>query len=628
MRLSSQEESKQQSAFRAPQIEISEEEWKKMTEEFKELDRALKELDKALIEAKIEMISNIRATVERLNVAPIDSLREVLACIKLTPHAYPPDISANTVLRDIKSSVIRHLKEYLKEKRESHEEVIMKRLFEFASGTYDVLLKELYYGFFERLGLPDEDFEKAIEWILLHYIKDEHPDPNRLPPTCLAVLAFLTPIILGKCLSSASMLFLLSFNLRSPILNWYNTSPQTPECKIAGWLHRVLGSSTNITGSLFVDTPNLRYPVSPMAVMSEALAPTGFKMLSLIRHLGYIEELSLAYWDGDKWQITELGELLLRIPPKHLPEALLYLETKLSKGTLLCMNKSFVETLYELSKERIEIKIYELVDKTKLEYGLIRAWLIRMDALGLLTYDRIQGKVQMKRQSPHILRKVIEEESPLFAVISSLIQSTDPPMVVREDVAINYLRRNMNHPLLKGLTDELEQALKTYETDNYMTALRALLPIIEKIVREIYVREKIGGTGDSLNTMVEKLTEKRFISEGVKGLIISLRRNEVAHGLWPPSIDDARIYSHLALITIPELIRDYERHKFLRKVLNEINKLKDYTLNVDELLKSYPYNRKTLHVEWITDDRLRVTLRGEVYEAIRKDNRPSVKRVK
>jgi len=136
---------------------------------------------------------------------------------------------------------------------------------------------------------------------------------------------------------------------------------------------------------------------------------------------------------------------------------------------------------------------------------------------------------------------VIEEEGPLFTVISSLIQSTDPPMIVREDVAINYLKRNMNHPLLKGedesaggLADELEQALKTYESGNYMSALRALLPVIEKIVREIYVREKIGGTGDSLNKMVEKLVEKRLISEGVKGLIISLRRNEVAPWIVAP----------------------------------------------------------------------------------------------
>jgi len=140
-----------------------------------------------------------------------------------------------------------------------------------------------------------------------------------------------------------------------------------------------------------------------MAIIAEALVPTGFEMLSLIRRLNYIEELSLAYWDGDKWQITELGELLLRIPPKHLPEALLYLETRLSKGTLLCMNKSFVETLYELSKEKVEIERYELTVKTGLKYELIRAWLIRMEALGLLTYDRTRGKVQMKQQSLHIL---------------------------------------------------------------------------------------------------------------------------------------------------------------------------------------------------------------------------------
>jgi len=98
--------------------------------------------------------------------------------------------------------------------------------------------------------------------------------------------------------------------------------------------------------------------------------------------------------------------------------------------------------------------------------------------------------------------------------------------------------------------------------------------------------------------------------------------------LWPPSLDDARIYSHIALITIPELIRDYERCKFLQEVLKEINKMKNYTLNVDGLLKAYSHDRKKLHVEWITDDRVRVTLGEEIYEGIRKDGRPSVRRIK
>ena len=512
--------------------------------------------------------------------------------IKLAPRTYPHSVKADIVIRNIKSNVIRHFKECPKEEPDYE---LFGKLYEFAGGVYDEFLKVLYYDFIEHFDLPSEDFERAIEWLFLRYIKKWGGNVIReLPPRCLAVLARLA--YLFRDISRRSIVSLF----------WPRADPLTLS-KLEGHL------------MAFFDFTM----IPPVLLQFESPKVVPF-------HLNYIEELSLAYWDGDKWQITELGELLLRIPPKHFPEVLLYLETKLSKGTMLCMSKSFIETLYRLSKEKAEISIHELEESmSKCHRLIIKAWLMRLDAMGLLTFDYMQEKAQIKQQSLHIFRKVIEEEGPLFTVMSSLIHSTDPPMVVREDVAIDYLRRNINHPLLKALTDELEQALKAYETGNYMTALRALLPVIEKIVREIYIKEKIGGTSDSLNTMAKKLTETKLISEGTEGLIRSLRRNEVAHGLWPPSIDDARLYSLLALITILELIRDYERCRFLREVLNEIRKMKNYAINVNELLKAYPHDRRKLHVEWMADNRLRITLRGEeIYEAIREDDRLSVKRIK
>ena len=64
--------------------------------------------------------------------------------------------------------------------------------------------------------------------------------------------------------------------------------------------------------------------------------------------LDYACELGLIYWDGEKWNLTELGKLMLKLPPYEFTKALLTLEYILSKGTYNCMTHEFLETLRDL----------------------------------------------------------------------------------------------------------------------------------------------------------------------------------------------------------------------------------------------------------------------------------------
>ena len=66
-------------------------------------------------------------------------------------------------------------------------------------------------------------------------------------------------------------------------------------------------------------------------------------------------------------------------------------------------------------------------------------------------------------------------------------------------------------------------------------------------------------------------------------------------------------------MTLLELVRDYRRHKLLYKALHEI--ASQLGIDVKELLKAYPENRRVVHVQFLSDTKLRITVKGKhVYE--------------
>ena len=154
---------------------------------------------------------------------------------------------------------------------------------------------------------------------------------------------------------------------------------------------------------------------------------------------------------------------------------------------------------------------------------------------------------------------------------------------------------------------------------DYHATLRTLLPIIERILREICVREGVSGTDKGLKALIEIAKGHKLISERTENLIKALGRDIELHGLETLDLDRAKFYAELALLTLLELVRDYKRHKMLRQVLRVISK--DLSITFEELVNAYPYNRKIVHVQFTSDEKMRVTVKGRyVYEAFLNSN--------
>ena len=57
--------------------------------------------------------------------------------------------------------------------------------------------------------------------------------------------------------------------------------------------------------------------------------------------LDYVSELGLVYWDGEKWNITELGKFIHKLLPLELVKVLLALETLLPGTSPNSMPREF-----------------------------------------------------------------------------------------------------------------------------------------------------------------------------------------------------------------------------------------------------------------------------------------------
>jgi len=337
--------------------------------------------------------------------------------------------------------------------------------------------------------------------------------------------------------------------------------------------------------------------------------------------LEYASELNLIYWDGEKWNLTELGKFMLRLPPLELAKALLTLEMLLSRASPNCMTREFLERLKEVFSgipEGEAVSVWEVAENLASEMELpqfphliTHSWLYRLARLGVVTLKF--DKLSANELTLQFLSLVLDPSSnPYHSVLSSLAFRSDPPLVTTN--VPERIRELANHPLVSGSWSEVEQALNSYSRGDYHAALRTVLPIIERILREIAVREGLAGTERGLNTLVEVVKGRKLVSARTENLIKALGRDAELHGLEQMDLDRARFYAELALMTLLELVRDYERHKLLHRAVREISQ--ELGLSPEELIKAYPDDRRTIHVQFLSDGRLRIIVKGQhVYEA-------------
>jgi len=345
----------------------------------------------------------------------------------------------------------------------------------------------------------------------------------------------------------------------------------------------------------------------------------------------YAIELNLVYWDGEKWNLTELGRFMLKLPPLELIKALLTLEALLSRATPYCMTREFLEFLEKLlnSLPEDEASEWEIVDNYAEAMGLapfmVHFWFNRLAKLGVITFKADQ--LSANEFTLQLLSLVLDPSSnPYYSLVSSLVFQSGPPLVTTN--IPEHIEELESNPLVSGSWGEVRQALNSYGSGDYHAALRTLLPVIEKVLREIAVKEGLAGTDKGFSALVEIVKGSKLISARTEGLLKALGRDFELHGLEQLDLDRARFYAELALMTLLELVRDYERHKLLREALQEISR--ELGVSSEELIKAYPDNRRTIHVQFLSDRGLRITVKGQhVYEVVRDQRgRVVVSRVK
>ena len=334
--------------------------------------------------------------------------------------------------------------------------------------------------------------------------------------------------------------------------------------------------------------------------------------------LDYASELGLVYWDGEKWNITELGRFMLKLPPFELIKALLTLETLLPKTKANCMPREFLQLLRKLFSKSSVYRIEYIVNISKAHRPLVYSWLSRLANLGLLSIDYEEQKVKANQFTLQLLEKVLDASSnPYITILQSLLSQLDPPIITTN--VPSHINKVKNDPLLSSHWDEIRQAVDNLDRGNYHATLRTLLPVIECILRDIAVKEGLAGTDKGLNALVEIIKGHKFISARTEGLIKALGRDAELHGLEQLDIDRAKSYAELALMTLLELIRDYRRHKLLHQALQQI--ASQLRIEPKELLKAYPDNRRIIHVQFLSDTKLRITIKSRhVYEIRQKSD--------
>lgn len=340
--------------------------------------------------------------------------------------------------------------------------------------------------------------------------------------------------------------------------------------------------------------------------------------------LEYASELGVIYNDGERWHVTPLGEFLLKLPPLEMAKALLTLEIVLSRGNIYCMTRDYLEQLVFLFSRSNTHMIDFIVERTRYSRELTTCWLERLNSLGIVAFKDEYRRVEITSFGEIAMNEVLRAENRYMELFKFIMEEDFSSLSL--GVRIKKFEKLKDDPLLFSRRKELDQAIKSLAQGDSVAAFRTAIPVIEYLLREIAVKEGIAGTNVGMKSLASKLYGAKLLSEGTEALVRALGRDTDVHGLEPLEQENASFYAFLAFVTLREILKDYRRHTFLRKVLRIV--AKEVGMEPKELLKAYPSDRKTIHVQFIGDNILRVTIHGShVYEAKKINGKIKLKRV-
>jgi hypothetical protein len=355
------------------------------------------------------------------------------------------------------------------------------------------------------------------------------------------------------------------------------------------------------------------------------------KLVEIIKESGtvylleYASELGVIYNDGERWHVTPLSEFFLKLPPLEMAKALLTLEIVLSRGNFYIMTKDFLEQLAFLFSRSKTHMIDFIADRTGYSPELTIHWLERLNSLGIIAFKDGHRRVEITSFGEIVMNEVLSAENPYAELFKSIMKGDLPPL--SSSIGIKELEKLKDDPLLFSRRKELEQAIKNLDQGNYVAAYRTVIPVIEYLLREIAVKEGIAGTNVGMKSLAGKLCGAKWISERTEALVKALGRDTDVHGLESIDQENASFNASLAFMTLSEILKDYRRHTFLRKVLRIV--AKEVGMKPKELLKAYPNDRNTIHVQFISDNIIRVTIHGsQVFEAKKINGKIKLRRVR
>lgn len=120
--------------------------------------------------------------------------------------------------------------------------------------------------------------------------------------------------------------------------------------------------------------------------------------------LNHASKIGLIYWDGEKWNTTELGKFLLKLPFIEFVKALLTLET-LSEISPENMPVKFLECLNRLLIEKKSYSIDFIINKCGIisNEHYVRSWLTKLHELGVIFINYKENRVETTKYTSPIL---------------------------------------------------------------------------------------------------------------------------------------------------------------------------------------------------------------------------------
>lgn len=113
--------------------------------------------------------------------------------------------------------------------------------------------------------------------------------------------------------------------------------------------------------------------------------------------------------------------------------------------------------------------------------------------------------------------------------------------------------------IFDNFCEQLSEGLDNFHARKFHASFNTLLDIVEGVIRKIYVGAGLGGSGETLVPMVEKLVREKHLLPETGYLIKSLERNLADHGrLCGDYRDFPESFSRLVVLSLVKIARDYK----------------------------------------------------------------------